>query len=101
MVCRVGFEMADLKKLKKVRGTTRASVSRLIARYKDILQENYGDEEDKLMAILESLKDKQSDLKKINRDIVELLSEDELENEVTQNDEIDMNIRLGIQKISK
>ena len=53
------------------------------------------------MAILESLKDKQSDFKKINRDIVELLSEDELENEVTQSDEIDMNIRLGIQKISK
>ena len=48
------------------------------------------------MAILESLKDKQSDFKKINRDIVELLSEDELENEVTQSDEIDMNIRLGI-----
>ena len=53
------------------------------------------------MVLLESLKNKQSDLKKINRDIVELLSEDELENEVTQNDEIDMNIRLGIQKISK
>ena len=53
------------------------------------------------MAILESLTDKQSDLKKINRDIVALLSEDELENEVTQSDEIDMNIRLGIQKISK
>ena len=83
--------MTDLKRLKKVRGTTRARVSRLIARY----------QEDKLMTILESLKDKQSDLKKINRDIVELLSEDELENEVTQSDEIDMNIRLGIQKISK
>ena len=53
------------------------------------------------MATLESLKGKQSDLKKINRDIVELLSEDELENEVTQSDEIDMTIRLGIQKISK
>ena len=53
------------------------------------------------MAILESLKDKQSDFKKINRDIVELLSEDELENEVTPSDKIDMNIRLGIQKISK
>ena len=52
------------------------------------------------MATLESLKGKQSDLKKINRDIVELLSEDELENEVTQSDEIDMTIRLGIQKIS-
>ena len=98
---RTGFEMTDLKKLKKVRGTTRASVSILIAKYKDIFQENYGDQEDELMAMLESLKDKQSDLKKINRDIVELLSEDELENEVTQNDEIDMNIRLGIQKISK
>ena len=93
--------MADLKKLKKVRGTTTASVSILIAKYKDIFQENYGDQEDELMAMLESLKDKQSDLKKINRDIVELLSEDELENEATQNDEIDMNIRLSIQKISK
>ena len=101
MVCRVGFEMADLKKLKKVRGTTRASVSRLIARYKDILQENYEDQEHELMAILESLKNKLSDLKKINRDIVELLPEDELENEVTQSDEIDMNIRLGIQKFLK
>ena len=93
--------MTDLKKLKKVRGTTRASISRLIARYKNILQENYGDQEGKLIAILESLKDKQSDLKKINRDIAELLSEDELENEVTQSDENDMNIRLGIQKIPK
>ena len=53
------------------------------------------------MVLLESLKNKQSDLKKINRDIVELLSEDELENKVTQSDEIDINIRLGIQKISK
>lgn len=31
--------MADLKTLKKVRGTTRARVSRLIGRYKDVLQE--------------------------------------------------------------
>ena len=93
--------MADLKKLKKVRGATRANVSRLIGRYKDILQENPGCQEDELMAILESLKDKQSDLNKINRGIVELLSEGELENEVTQRDEIDMNIRLGIQKTSK
>ena len=44
------------------------------------------------MAILESLKDKQSDLKKINKDIVELISEDESENEVTQSDKIDMNM---------
>ena len=93
--------LTDLKKLKKVRGTTKASVSGLVERYKDILQENYGDQENELMAILESLKDKQSDLKKINRDTVELLSEDELENEVTPSDKIDMNIRLGIQKISK
>ena len=40
--------MAKLKKLKKVRGTTRARVSRLIARYKDILQENDGDQEGEL-----------------------------------------------------
>ena len=72
---RAGFEMADLNKQKKVRGTTRASASRLIARYKDILQENYGDQEVELMVILDSLKGKQSELKKINWDIVELLSE--------------------------
>ena len=88
--------------MKKVRGTTKASVSGLVERYKDILQENYGDQENELMAILESLKDKQSDLKKINKDIVELLSEDESENEVTQSDKIDMNLVykmtwLGIQ----
>ena len=40
-------------------------------------------------------------MKKINRDIVALLSEDEVENEVTQSDETDLNIRLGIHKISK
>ena len=43
--------MADFKKLKKVRGTTTASVSILIARYKDILQENYGDQEDELIVL--------------------------------------------------
>ena len=58
--------MARRKKQKKVCGTTRASTSRLIERYKDILQENYGDQEDELMVILESLKDKHSELKKIN-----------------------------------
>ena len=43
--------MADFKKLKKVRGTTTASASILIARYKDILQENYGDQEDELIVL--------------------------------------------------
>ena len=52
---RARFEMTDLKKLKKVRGTTRASVSRLITRCKYLLQENDGNQEDELMAILESL----------------------------------------------
>ena len=72
-----------------------------MARYEKILQENDRDQEDELIAILENLKDKQSDLKQINRDIVQLLSEDELENEVTQSDDIVMNIRLGIQKTLK
>ena len=67
-------------------------------RYKDTLHENYVDQEDGLMAILETLKDKQSDLKKINRDKIELSAEDELKNEITQHDEIDINIRLVIQK---
>ena len=84
--------------MKKICGTTRASVARLTVRYKDTLHENYVDQEDGLMAILETLKDKQSDLKKINRDKIELSAEDELKNEITQHDEIDINIRLVIQK---
>ena len=52
--------------MKNVHGTTRtrASVSRLTARYKDILQEKDEQQEGKLIFILENLKDKQSDLKK-------------------------------------
>ena len=84
--------------MKKVCGTNRASVARLTVRYKDTLHENYVDQEDGLMAILQTLKDKQSDLKKINRDKIELSAEDELKNEITQHDEIDINIRLVIQK---
>ena len=53
------------------------------------------------MAILESLKEKQSDLKKIKRDIVELLPADKLENEITQSSKIDKNIRFGLQKFRK
>ena len=101
MVCWVGLKMADLKMLKGVRGTTWARVSRLIASYKGVLQENYGYQTDKLMAILQSLKDKQNYLKKIDRDIVELLSKDKLESKGTQSYKTNMNIRLGIQKISK
>ena len=58
--------MLNKLQLKNVHGTTRtrASVSRLTARYKDILQEKDEQQEGKLIFILENLKDKQSDLKK-------------------------------------
>lgn len=64
-------------------------------------KKNYGYQTEKIMAILQSLKDKQNDLKKINRDIVELLSKDKLASKGTQSYKTDVNIRLGIQEISK
>lgn len=64
-------------------------------------KKNYGYQTEKIMAILQSLKDKQNDLKKINRDIVELLSKDKLASKGTQSYKTDMNIRLGIQETSK
>ena len=64
-------------------------------------KKNYGYQTEKIMAILQSLKDKQNDLKKIKRDIVELLSKDKLASKGTQSYKTDMNIRLGIQEISK
>ena len=49
--------------LVKVCGTTRASVTSIISKWKNCLQENSEEKEDELMIILENLREKQSDLK--------------------------------------
>ena len=79
----------DLKMLVKIRGTARASVTRLISKWKNILEAK----EDELMIILQNLREKQSDLKQMNREVIMLLDEEELENKAIQCDEIEYNIR--------
>ena len=79
----------DLKMLVKIRGTARASVTRIISKWKNILEAK----EDELMIILQNLREKQSDLKQMNREVIMLLDEEELENKAIQCDEIEYNIR--------
>ena len=57
----------DLKTFVKVRGTVIASVTRIISKWKNILEENSEEREDELMIILQNLRGKQSDLKQMNR----------------------------------
>ena len=57
----------DLKTFVKVRGTARASVTRIISKWKNILEENSEERKDELMIILQNLREKQSDLKQISR----------------------------------
>ena len=61
----------------------------------------FGRKEDELMIILQNLREKQSDLKYMNREVIMLLDEEELENDVIQCEEIEYNIGRTIQKISK
>ena len=79
----------DLKMLVKIRGTARANVTRIISNWKNILEAK----EDELMIILQNLREKQSDLKQMNREVIMLLDEEELENKAIQCDEIEYNIR--------
>ena len=53
------------------------------------------------MVILQNLKEKQSDLKQMNGEVIMLVDEEELENDAIQCEEIEYNIRRIIQKISK
>ena len=66
--------------------------------WKNILEENSEEKEDKLMIILQNLREKQSDLKQMNRDVIMLLDEEELENDAIQCEEIKYNIRRTTQK---
>ena len=69
----------DLKTLVKISGTARASITRIISKSKNILEENSEEKEDELMIILQNLREKQSDLKQMNREVITLLDEEELE----------------------
>ena len=79
----------DLKTLVKIRGTARASVTRIISKCRNILEQNLAEKEAELMIVFQNLrKKKQNDLKQINREVIMLLDEEELENDVIQCEQI-------------
>ena len=53
---------------------------RIISKWENILEENSEEKEDELMVILQNLREKQSNLKQMNREFIMLLDEEELEN---------------------
>ena len=67
------------------------------------MEENSEEKKDELMIILQNLKEKQSDLRQMNRvmNVIMLLDEEELGNDAIQCEQIECNIGRTIQKISK
>ena len=70
----------DLKTLAKIHGTATARIKRIISKWENILEENSEEKEDELMVMLQNLREKQSNLKQMNREFIVLLDEEELEN---------------------
>ena len=60
------------------------------------MEENSEEKEDELMIILQNLSEKQSDLNQMNREVIMLLDEEELENDAIRYEEIEYNIRRTI-----
>ena len=86
-----------MKTLVKVRGTATARIiTRIISKWKNILEENSEEKEDELMIILQNLSEKQSDSNQMNREVIMLLDEEELENDAIRYEEIEYNIRRTI-----
>ena len=65
------------------------------------MEENSEGKENEMMIMLQNVREKESDLKQMNREAIMLLDEEELENDAIQCDEIEYNIRRTIQKILK
>ena len=66
--------------LKTIRGTTRASVASIISQWESTLEANWEEKEDNLMIILQNSREKQSDLKQMNREVIMQLDEEKLGN---------------------
>ena len=75
-ILRNGFENASKDSRK-----ARASVTRITSKWKNILEENSEEKEDELMIILQNSREKESDLKQMNREVIMLPDEEELEND--------------------
>ena len=75
-ILRNGFENASKDSRK-----ARASVTRTTSKWKNILEENSEEKEDELMIILQNSREKESDLKQMNREVIVLPDEEELEND--------------------
>ena len=75
-ILRNGFENASKDSRK-----ARASVTRITSKWKNILEENSEEKEDELMIILQNSREKESDLKQMNREVIVLPDEEELEND--------------------
>ena len=58
-----------------------ASATRITSKWENILEKNSEEKEDELMIILQNSREKESDLKQMNREVIMLPDEEELEND--------------------
>ncbi|XP_071177507.1 uncharacterized protein [Mytilus edulis] len=88
-------------KLKSIRAGHRSAVSRILRRFEERSETEEKPEEDELETILDTLKEKQDILKDLDKNILDSVQEEDIEQEILDTDEYKFNLETKIRKIRK
>ncbi|XP_071176443.1 uncharacterized protein [Mytilus edulis] len=88
-------------KLKSIRAGHRSAVSRILRRFEERSETEDKPEEDELETILDTLKEKQDILKDLDKNILDSVQEEDIEQEILDTDEYKFNLETKIRKIRK
>ncbi|XP_063436701.1 uncharacterized protein LOC134718141 [Mytilus trossulus] len=86
-------------KLKSIRAGHRSAVSRILRRFEERSETEDKPEEDELETILDTLKEKQDILKDLDKNILDSVQEEDIEQEILDTDEYKFNLETKIRKI--
>ncbi|VDI66473.1 Hypothetical predicted protein [Mytilus galloprovincialis] len=87
-------------KLKSIRVGHRSAVSRILRRFGERSETEVKPEEDELEIILDTLKEKQDILKDLDKNILDSVQEEDIEQEILDSDEYKFNLGTKIRKNS-
>ncbi|VDI47656.1 Hypothetical predicted protein, partial [Mytilus galloprovincialis] len=88
-----------ISKLKSIRAGHRSAVSRILRRFEERSETEEKPEEDELETILDTLKEKQDILKDLDKNILDSVQEEDIEQEILDTDEYKFNLETKIRKI--
>lgn len=86
---------------KSIRAGHKRAVSRILRRFDERSESKEKPEEDELESIVDTLKEKQYVLKDLDKNILECVQEEDIEEEILDKDEYKFNLETKILKIRK